>query len=262
MAEHPVHPTEALDELDPHHESHHHGHVIVRPTTLVAVLLTLLFLTGVTVGAAHLEGWVAETWHIHVPSLFNAFVALSIAVAKAILVFLFFMQLKYDSPLNSIIMGFCFFAVGLFLFFSMIDLGNRAVIYPYKNGEIQIGGQGIATEREVKDLSGNLVKDASGNPVKIGINTSNKPIVEWARQRKIEEIGELAQLGKLDPPLQPGETPDERYKEMKAKAHAETRGAHHEEGPVISNANLSRAPKSLGAELYADRKAAPEHGEK
>jgi cytochrome c oxidase subunit 4 len=262
MAEHPVHPTEALDELDPHHESHAHGHVIVRPTTLVAVLVTLLFLTGLTVGAAHVEGWISETWHIHVPSLFNACIALSIAVVKAVLVFLFFMQLKYDSPLNSIIMGFCFFAVGLFLFFSMIDLGNRAVIYPYKSGEIQLGGLGIATEREVKDYSGNVEKDASGNPIKIGINTNNEPIVQWARERRIHIIGELAALGKLDPPLAPDETPDIRYKTEKARAHAESRGAHHEGGPILSNANLSRAPKPLGPELYADRKSEPEHGEK
>src|ERR1043166_1024185 len=124
MAEHPVQHG-GVDELDPHHESHHHGHVIVRPSTLLAVLRSLLVLAGITVGAAQFEGWVAETWHIHVPSLFNACIALSIAVVKAVLVFMFFMQLKYDSPLNSILMGFCFFAVGLFLFFSMMDLGNR-----------------------------------------------------------------------------------------------------------------------------------------
>src|ERR1043165_3041501 len=134
MSEHGVHHAGTLDELDPHHESHHHGHVIVRPSTLIAVLLTLLVLTGITVGAAQLEGWGAHTWSIHVPSLFNACIALSIAVVKAVLVFMFFMQLKYDSPLNSILMGFCFFAVGLFLFFSMMDLGNRGVLYSYKNG--------------------------------------------------------------------------------------------------------------------------------
>ena len=45
-----------------------------------------------------IPGWVAETWHIHIPSIFNACVALSIAVVKAVLVFAFFMQLRYDNP--------------------------------------------------------------------------------------------------------------------------------------------------------------------
>ncbi len=247
-----THAAQHLDELDPHHEAHEHGHTILGASTLVGVLVALLFLTGITVGAAQLEGWVAETWHIHIPSIFNACVALSIAVVKAILVFAFFMQLKYDNPLNSILMGFCFFAVGLFLFFSMLDLGNRAVLYPYKSGEIQIGGQGINT----------VVTDKANNPIG-GINTSNKPIVEWARLARIEKIGELQAQGKLVPPLKPGETVEKRYEAERADAHAHARGGHHESGPDLSNADKSRAPASVGPALYAERKAEPkaaEHG--
>lgn len=243
---HPHAPAGQLNELDPHHEAHEHGHTILRSSTLVGVLLALLVLTGITVGAAHLEGWVAETWHIHIPSIFNACVALSIAVVKAVLVFMFFMQLRYDNPLNSILMGFCFFAVGLFLFFSMIDLGNRAVIYPYKNGEIQLGGLGINTQ----------VLDKDSKPI-AGINTSNKPIVEWARLAEIERIGLKQAQGTLVPPLKPGETIEERYNSDKAAAHALARGAHHEHGPELSNSDRSRAPQSVGPALYAEHKAAP-----
>jgi len=53
----------------------------------------------------------------------NVLIALSIAVVKSILVAMFFMQLKYDNPLHSIIFLFCLFALALFLFFAMTDLG-------------------------------------------------------------------------------------------------------------------------------------------
>lgn len=246
-----AHAAQHVDELDPHHESHHHGHTILRSSTLVGVLVALLILTGITVGAAQLEGWVAETWHIHIPSIFNACVALSIAVVKAVLVFAFFMQLRYDNPLNSILMGFCFFAVGLFLFFSMIDLGNRAYLYPYKSGEIQRGGQGINT----------IVTDKANNPIG-GINTGNKPIVEWAKQAELDRIGDMEAHGTLVPRLKPGETVEMRYEHDRAEAHAHARGAHHETGPELSNADRSRAPRSVGPALYAEKKAAPaaEHG--
>lgn len=253
--------TQTFDENDPHHESHHHGHVILRTSTLVGVLLALLFLTGITVGAAQLESWVAETWHIHIPSLFNACVAMSIAIVKAVLVFMFFMQLKYDNPLNSILMGFTFFAVGLFLFFSMIDLGNRAVIYPYKDGEIQRGGQGISTVVELTGADGKPLLDAQGKPRTAGVNTQNKPIVVWARESFLEKLREDAATGKLTPPLAPGETPEQRFEKLKAEAHAHARGGHHGEAHEQASADRAMPPKSLGPAMYLDQKpAAPAHG--
>ncbi len=242
------HPTQALDELDPHHESHHHGHVIIRPSTLIAVLLALLVLTGVTVGAAQFEAWVAHTWNLHIPSLFNAFVCLSIAIVKSVLVFMFFMQLKYDSPLNSIVMGFTFFAVGLFFFFTMIDLGNRDAIFPYKSGEIQRGGMGINTQVLGKD-----------NVVLSGINTQSKPIVTWARESYIEKIKTQAAAGTLKPALGPGETAEDRYEKERAEAHAHARGGHHGHTDTASTASMSRAPKPVGPALYTEKKAEPAH---
>lgn len=246
---HSAHPTQALDELDPHHESHHHGHVIIRPSTLVAILFALLILTFFTVAAAQVEAWVAHTWNIHIPSLFNAFVALSIAVVKAVLVFMFFMQLKYDSPLNSIVMGFTFFAVGLFFFFTMIDLGNRDAIFPYKSGEIQRGGLGINTQVTAKD-----------GTVLSGINTQNKPITVWAAETHLASIASRAAAGTLTPPLAPGETPEDRFKKEKEEAHSHARGGHHGHGDDSSSASRSRAPKAVGPGLYSQQKKAADHG--
>jgi cytochrome c oxidase subunit IV len=245
---HTAHPTQPLDELDPHHESHHHGHVIIRPSTLIAVLVALLVLTGVTVGAAQLEAWIAHTWNIHIPSLFNAFVCLSIAIVKSVLVFMFFMQLKYDTPLNSIVMGFTFFAVGLFFFFTMIDLGNRDAIYPYKSGEIQRGGMGI-----------NNQKTNAAGAVISGINTQNKPIVVWARENYLNQIREKQAAGTLVPPLAAGETPEDRFKKESDEAHAHARGGHKSHGEELSTAAKSRAPKAVGPELFAEKKADPAH---
>ena len=246
---HNAHPTQAFDEADPHHESHHHGHVIIRPSTLIGVLVALLFLTAVTVGAAQVEAWVAHTWQIHIPSLFNAFVCLSITIVKSVLVFMFFMQLKYDSPLNSIVMGFTFFAVGLFFFFTMIDLGNRDAIYPYKSGEIQRGGMGINNQKT----------DPKTGKVLSGVNTANKPITVWAAEARLEKIRTDEAAGTLNPRLAPGETAEQRFEKERAEAHAHARGGHKHHDEDVSTASKSRAPKPVGPELYADKKAAPAH---
>lgn len=195
MAHHPA--PAPVDNLDPHHEQAHAGHVIVRPSTLVAVLAVLLVFTVATVAASRAEIWAAQTFSITIPNIINVAVALSIAFVKAVLVAMFFMQLKYDNPLNTIIFMFCLFAFALFLFFSMTDLGSRGMVYAEKAGEIQRGGLGIDTT--VKDDHGQVVR---------GIATGTKGIVEWARERRIEQIGELASMGKLE---LHGQTPEQVY---------------------------------------------------
>jgi cytochrome c oxidase subunit 4 len=219
--------TEPLDQTDPHHELGHHGHVIVRPRTLVAVLAALLAFTVMTVFASRAEIWAAETFHVKIPNMVNVGIVLSIAAVKSLLVALFFMQLKYDNPLNAIVFLFCLFAFSLFLFFSMTDLSSRGVVYSYKAGEIQVGGLGINSA--VRDQSGGLVR---------GVDTQNKPIAVWARERRIEKIGELAAMQKID---LAGKTPDERYwEEWEVFNH---RPAHPSARPAHSDASHS-APKS------------------
>src|SRR5215470_7187855 len=118
-----VHPSQTgYDDTDPHHDLPSHGHVIIRPRTLVAVLAALLTFTVLTVFCSRAEVWAAHKFHVEIPQLVNVLIALSIAVVKSILVAMFFMQLKYDAPLNAIIFLFCLFAFTLFLFFSMTDL--------------------------------------------------------------------------------------------------------------------------------------------
>lgn len=231
MAAH-AHPTAPLDQMDPHHDIAHHGHVIISPRTLVSVLLALLFFTLITVGASRAEIWFDHTFGVPVPQIVNVLIALSIAVVKTVLVAMFFMQLRYDNPLNSLVLLFCLFAFALFLFFSMTDLGTRGILYPYKSGEIQQGGMG-------GDMQ---VKDAQGN-VRSGINTGTSGIVAWAKQRRIEQIAELNQQGKLTPPLAVGETPEQRLEKEAEEEHAKHGGGHkHEVAESTANRSVPATP--------------------
>lgn len=128
-------------EFDAHGHKDH-GHVIVSRLTLRSILAALLFLTFLTVFLSRAEVWIGETFNFVVPQLVNVFVALAIAVVKTILVVLFFMQLKYDNPLNSMIFIFTILTVACFLGFTMIDLGNRGTLDRTKAQQVVVGGTG------------------------------------------------------------------------------------------------------------------------
>lgn len=176
---------------DPHDQGHHE-HKILGAGTLLGVLLTLLFFTILTVALSRGEAYFAQLFHITIPHWVNVLVALSIAVVKSYFVTSFFMQLKYDNPINSMVLYFCLFAFALFLFFAMMDLGMRDTVYAYKSGEVQQGGQGIDATYDVPDLDpeGKRQYDRDGvlKTKKSGVNTGPKPIVQWAREKRIETI--------------------------------------------------------------------------
>lgn len=119
-----------------------HGHMIVPAFTLRAILAILLFFTLLTVGAAQAEQWVSSTFNVVIPQWVNVFVALSIATVKTVLVVMFFMQLKYDNPTNTLIFVFTVLTVACFLGFTGLDLGNRATLDPRKAVNIMPGGTG------------------------------------------------------------------------------------------------------------------------
>ncbi len=141
----------SFDEINPHHEPHAE-HVIVSAFTNRVVLAILLFFTFATVGAANFESWIQDTFHILLPTWLNVFIALSIATIKAILVVLYFMQLRFDNLINSVIFCFSLFAFSLFLGFTAIDLGNRGKVYDFKQHEIVAGGAGESGKTVLGDL--------------------------------------------------------------------------------------------------------------
>lgn len=103
-----------------HTATHEHGPA--HPArTYVFTLVALLILTCITVAAAGIR--------FEAPSV-NVVIALSIATIKATLVGLFFMHLKYDKPVNAIIIVSGFVFVGLLLMFSFTDVLSREELQP------------------------------------------------------------------------------------------------------------------------------------
>lgn len=139
-----------------------HGHFIVPAFTLRSVLLILLFFTLLTVGAAKGEQWISSTFNVVIPQWMNVFIALSIATVKTILVVTFFMQLKYDNPMNTLIFVFTVLTVAFFLGFTAIDLGQRGTLDPRKAVNLMPGGTGGE-----------------------GLPNQNMPITQWARNQAI-----------------------------------------------------------------------------
>lgn len=129
----------AFDEYDPHHGGHHE-HVIVPPFVLRTVLTILLMFTVLTVGVAQAEEWAMGYFDIELPRWVNVVGAMTIAVIKAVLVMAYFMQLRFDTALNTVVMLFTFAAVGLFLFFTGLDLFTRDKIFDFKATYVVAGG--------------------------------------------------------------------------------------------------------------------------
>jgi cytochrome c oxidase subunit 4 len=103
------------DEHD--HKEAEHGHNAAG--VYLKTLLSLLFLTGVTVGAAYIDFGAG-----------NIVIALTIATIKALIVAMIFMHLRYEKPVNAVIAGAGFMFLGLFLMFCMIDFGSRENLQP------------------------------------------------------------------------------------------------------------------------------------
>ncbi|MGP8269042.1 MAG: cytochrome C oxidase subunit IV family protein [Terracidiphilus sp.] len=83
-----------------------HEHHIVGPGVYVAILCALLTGTGLTVWASLLE-----------LGLWNPVIALAIATAKATLVVLFFMHVKYSTKLTKLTVG-----AAVFMFLTLISM--------------------------------------------------------------------------------------------------------------------------------------------
>ncbi len=91
-----------------------HGHHIIPFKVLLAVFLGLVALTVLTVAVARVD-----LGPLNVP------VALGIAGLKATLVVLFFMALKYDKPVNSMVFSIGTVFVVIFVVFTLFDTAFR-----------------------------------------------------------------------------------------------------------------------------------------
>lgn len=192
---------------DPHGtNTHAHGHVVVSWQIQLGVLLALLFFTGLTIAFYNAEQWAEVAFGIHLPLWVNIVGAMLIASIKATLVCMYFMQLRYDKPLNTFALLFCLFAVGLFLFFSMLDLSSRGAVNKFKFGEIQSGGTGVALDAPARDER----FDARVSP---RVQTGGNNLINTVRQNAINAY--LA------------EHPDKTEKDWWAKMYAKQPHPHH-----------------------------------
>ena len=94
-----------------HHDDHeeHLGHVV--PLKLLAgVFAALIVLTVLTVAAINVDLGALNVW-----------VALAIAVAKAALVALYFMHLRWDNPFNALVLVVALVMLAIFIGISLKD---------------------------------------------------------------------------------------------------------------------------------------------
>ncbi len=170
-----------FNELDPHGaEGGHHSHVIVGVTQLRLVLVALLCFTALTVGLAQLEVWISAYFDFTFPYWVNIAIAMSIAVVKSLLVLGIFMQLKYDNPINAMIVAFSLLGVGLFIGFTALDLTTRDRIYEFKAGQVVPGGTGQG--------GGNLVDKARNEYIeKLALELGSKQAALDEFQRQFNE---------------------------------------------------------------------------
>jgi len=176
-------PNPDFDPTDPHGTGQgHHGHHIISARTLMTILLILLFFTVLTVALSRGEVWIQDTFDVILPQWLNVIIAMSIATVKATLVCAYFMGLRFDKALNSIIMLICIAAVICFLFFTAIDLGNRDAISPLRATVPTPGGTGEGLDKTRDGIS----TAASPRPT-----TNRMAISDF---RRLERINELAMV--------------------------------------------------------------------
>lgn len=116
-----------------HGDGHGHGaHFIVPSKVYWLVYGGLMVLTVITVGAYYLPDALSKLVGQPVDlGAANVIIAMAIATAKASLVCLFFMQLKYDKKFNLIAFLSSLIFLGLFLGFTLIDIKFREDAQPF-----------------------------------------------------------------------------------------------------------------------------------
>ncbi len=83
---------------------------------LVGVWIALMFGTWITVSASNIDLGPLNIW-----------IGLGIATAKATLVALYYMHLRWDKPFNTFVFLAAFFFLFLFIGFAMMDTGQYQV---------------------------------------------------------------------------------------------------------------------------------------
>ena len=124
-----------------------HGHHIIPKKVLIQVFLALVALTVLTVAVAQVD-----LGPLNVP------VAIAIAAGKASLVVAFFMALKYDKSVNTMVFAVGTIFVVVFIVFTLFDTAYR--------GDIGNVGTRTITEEEA-ELEQLRQRDPSPDQIKV-----------------------------------------------------------------------------------------------
>ena len=126
------------DQHSHNSDNKQHHHHILPDSVALTIGGSLLVLTIVTVAVAHVD-----------LGALNFPIAFAVATVKALLVALFFMNLKYDSRENGVIFGTSFLFLAIFIVLTSTDLFFRGDVY-VKPGDAQAatGGAGGKSKLE------------------------------------------------------------------------------------------------------------------
>jgi len=179
---------------DPHHEhdhDDHHVHVIPFWTMFIT-FMALLALTALTVWTSRM--YFGET--------IDLVLALFIASVKATLVCAYFMHLKYDKPLNTIVLISTLFGIVLFIGLTALDIGGRGWDDRRVRGEIHTGGK--------LELHAGTLPSFDGRPGSEPRPKAPMNIVDLARQHAEqmaanESLGDRSSNNNTAPADDPGE---------------------------------------------------------
>lgn len=133
------------NSIDPHEflasEEIGHEHVHVTPFwPMFWVFAILLVLTGLTVWSSNIHYIIIGNTTIPIGATPHIIIAMIIATVKAVLVGAYFMHLKYDKPVNTIVVASTLFGVVLFLGLTLADFSARGIHDARESGEIFPGG--------------------------------------------------------------------------------------------------------------------------
>ncbi len=204
MSQDAANPQAGYDWSDPHHFHHgedaqdHSDHHHASPwQLLVVILFVLLGLTALTVFSAEAERWFIGLG-VNISHFWNVVIALSIALVKAVLVCMYFMHLKHDNPLNTMILLTTIFVFGLFILFTGIDLYERDRINEFKAALIEDGGTGAGIQKGGVFAAGPTIGD---------------PITWYVKKKKIDAYAAQSAIdhGHLDDSGAPAPTDDDLF---------------------------------------------------
>ena len=98
-------------------------HFVVPTKYYIGTFIALLILTVITVAVSRVD-----------LGVMNEPIAMIIAFIKMMFVLLFFMGLRWDKPMSSILMVSSIFCIAMFLYFTFADIAYRGDIFPEEHG--------------------------------------------------------------------------------------------------------------------------------